>query len=555
MMMRCKQFDGFSLAFSDEVSEALDGGRPLVALESNVITHGLQYPDNVATARKVEDAVRAGGSIPATIGIDAGRIMIGMTGADIERFASTPGIPKVSSRDMPVVLASGGMGATTVASSVVAADLAGIPFFASAGIGGVHRGAERTMDVSSDLIQFTRSKVAVVCAGAKSILDLGLTMEYLETHCVPVVSFRSDDFPAFYCVSSGFRSPHRLDDEALIARAVACHWALGHHSSFLIASPIKEADAIDGKEVDAVIARATAAAERDGVRGNALTKYLMRAVDKATEGRSAQANMSVLISTAELAGRLAAAYAEQRRGSLSRSKRGAGGDAGTRAVIFDLDGTLIDTPRAIVETFAATFAAMGVTARDPAVIRATIGLPLERAFSQLLEVSLDDDRVAHCVERYQVLFRELILPQARSLIFPGVAEGLETLRGQGFALAVATSKFYASADALLRAAGLREHFSVVVGADQVTQPKPAPEMGRLIMDRLGVSAERAVMVGDTTHDLLMASAAGMRSVAVTYGIHSVQELRSSAPTWMADTFHDVLTCVQRGLLATGGPPS
>lgn len=306
------------LVFSEEVSDALSAGQPVVALESNVITHGLLYPENAATARKVEAAVRAGGAVPATIGIADGRIMIGMTEADIERFASTPGIPKVSSRDMPVVLAGGGMGATTVASSLVAAELANIPFFSSAGIGGVHRGAEKTMDISSDLIQFTRSKVAVVCAGAKSILDLGLTMEFLETHCVPLISYGSDDFPAFYCVSSGLRSPHRLDDEAMIARAIEWHWALGNHSSILITRPIREEDAIDSREVDAVISKAMMTAEKDGVRGNAITKYLMRAVDKATEGRSAKANMSVLISTAELAGRIAAAHAQHRRETSSR---------------------------------------------------------------------------------------------------------------------------------------------------------------------------------------------------------------------------------------------
>jgi pseudouridine-5'-phosphate glycosidase len=300
------------LTIGDEVAEALDAGKPVVALESNVITHGLPYPENAATARKVEDAVRAGGAVPATIGIDRGRIMIGLTEADVERFASTPGIPKVSSREMAAVLAGGGTGATTVASSLVAARLAGLPFFASAGIGGVHRGAQATMDISPDLIQFTRSRVAVVCAGAKSILDLRLTMEFLETHSVPVIAYRSDDFPAFYCRSSGIRSPQRLDDEATIARAIECHWALGNPGGVLVTSPIRAGDAIDAAEVDAALVDAAAAAERDGVSGNAITKYLMRAVDDATAGRSAQANMSVLISTAELAGRLAAAHARHR---------------------------------------------------------------------------------------------------------------------------------------------------------------------------------------------------------------------------------------------------
>ncbi|MFE2458094.1 pseudouridine-5'-phosphate glycosidase [Streptomyces sp. NPDC059402] len=304
---------GIPLVFGEEVSEALHAGDPVVALESNVITHGLRYPDNAATAKKVEDAVRAGGAVPATIGIDGGRLVIGMGDADIERFASSSGIPKVSSRDLPVVLARGGMGATTVASSLVAAQLAGIPFFSSAGIGGVHRGAETTMDVSSDLIQFTRSKVAVVCAGAKNILDLNLTMEYLETQCVPLISYRSDDFPAFYCSSSGIRSPHRIDDEALVARVVENHWAAGNNSGVVITTPPRPEDAVDLAEAEAAVAEALRAAEQDGVTGNAITKYLMRAVDRATGGKTARANMAVLISTAEVGGRLAAAHARHVR--------------------------------------------------------------------------------------------------------------------------------------------------------------------------------------------------------------------------------------------------
>ncbi|MFF3018299.1 pseudouridine-5'-phosphate glycosidase [Streptomyces sp. NPDC057939] len=299
---------GIPVVYTEEVREALHEGRAVVALESNVITHGLPYPDNAATARKVEDAVRAGGAVPATICIEAGEIRVGMSESDVERFASLPGIPKVSSRDMPVVLAQGGLGATTVATSVVAAELAGIPFFSSAGIGGVHRGAQETWDVSSDLIQFTRSKVAVVCAGAKMILDLGLTLEYLETQCVPVVAYRSDDFPAFYCRTSGHRAPHRLDDEDQIARAIEAHWALGNNSSFLITTPVREEDAIDSVEVDTAIRAAVAEATRDGVSGQGITKYLMRAVDAATDGRSARANMAVLATCAEAAGRLAVAH-------------------------------------------------------------------------------------------------------------------------------------------------------------------------------------------------------------------------------------------------------
>lgn len=308
------------ILLSEEVSEALLTGQSVVALESNVITHGLPYPDNAATALRVAKAVRTQGAVPATICIDAGRIRVGMSEGDVERFASTTGIPKVSSRDMAVTLAEGGMGATTVASSVLAADLAGITFFASAGIGGVHRGAQETMDISSDLIQFTRSRVAVVCAGAKKILDIGLTLEYLETHCVPVVSFRSDDFPAFYCQTSGYPSPHRIDDEVTVARAIENHWALGSRSAFLVTSPVNDADAIDSDEVDRAVEVAATSAKRDGVKGQDITKHLMRAVDHATSGRSSNANMAVLVSCAEVAGQLAVAHAKYTHASSVRGR-------------------------------------------------------------------------------------------------------------------------------------------------------------------------------------------------------------------------------------------
>ncbi|MCC3768664.1 HAD family hydrolase [Streptomyces sp. UNOC14_S4] len=216
----------------------------------------------------------------------------------------------------------------------------------------------------------------------------------------------------------------------------------------------------------------------------------------------------------------------------------------TDVVVFDLDGTLVDTPRAIVETFTAAFAAMDADAPDPAAVRATIGLPLEQAFGKLLGIPLDDERVAEGVAQYQRLFREIILPRSRELLFPGVADGLAELHRQGFTLTVATSKFYASADALLTAAGLRDLFSVVIGADQVSRPKPDPESGRAVMTELGIGPGQAVMVGDTTHDLLMAKGAGMRSIAVTYGIHGREELATADPTWTADTFDEVLACIR-----------
>ena len=215
----------------------------------------------------------------------------------------------------------------------------------------------------------------------------------------------------------------------------------------------------------------------------------------------------------------------------------------TDVVMFDLDGTLVDTPRAIVETFTATLAALGVQPQGADTIRATIGLPLEQAFGRLMGVPREDILVAQGVKQYQVLFREIILPKAATLVFPGVPEGLAALRARGSRLAVATSKFYASADALLRAAGLRDVFLEVVGADQVSQPKPHPEVGQLILSRLDCPPARAVMVGDTTHDLRMARAAGMRSIAVTYGVHGVAELLTAEPTWMVGSFDEVVSCI------------
>ncbi len=302
--------NGIELILSEEVADALNQGAPLVALESNVISHGLDYPQNIETAKNVEAAVRKGGAIPATIAIDQGRFYVGIDDQLIERLALEKGIPKVSSRDLPVVLASGQLGATTVASSVVASELAGIAFFSSAGIGGVHRGAQQTMDISSDLIQFTRAKVAVVCAGAKNILDLGLTLEFLETQCVPVLSYRFDDFPAFYCRSSGFKAPHRIDEAAQVARIIQTHWALGNHSSVLVATPTKPEDAIDSDEVNGEIEKAVAQAHAQGISGNGLTKFIMKSIERVTQGRTATANSAVLVNTAEVAGTLAKAHSE-----------------------------------------------------------------------------------------------------------------------------------------------------------------------------------------------------------------------------------------------------
>ncbi|MEH0419636.1 HAD-IA family hydrolase [Streptomyces sp. B21-083] len=224
----------------------------------------------------------------------------------------------------------------------------------------------------------------------------------------------------------------------------------------------------------------------------------------------------------------------------------------TRVAMFDLDGTLVDSPRAIVEAFGVAFEAMGADPRDPADVRATIGLPLEQAFGKLLGVPQDDPRVAEGVAQYQKAFRTVILPRAKSLVFPGVAEGLDELRRRGVVLTVATSKFHASADALLTAAGLRDHITVLIGADDVTYPKPHPESGLLILERLDARPEHAVMVGDTTHDLRMAEAAGIASVAVTYGVHQRAELDAARPTYVAETFPEVVAHII-GTLPDSGP--
>ncbi|SDG25725.1 phosphoglycolate phosphatase [Lentzea fradiae] len=216
----------------------------------------------------------------------------------------------------------------------------------------------------------------------------------------------------------------------------------------------------------------------------------------------------------------------------------------SRCVVFDLDGTLVDTPRGIVTTFAAVFTQLDLPTADSGTIRGTIGLPLPAAFAKVLGTAEDDPVVGTCVELYQSTFRRIVLPMATQLVFAGVYDGLRTLRDSGFLLAVATSKYIRNAEALLTAAGLREEFSVVVGADQVSKPKPDPESGFLVLEKLGVAAGNAVMVGDTTHDVLMAHGAGMSSIAVSYGVHSVDQLLNANPTWLVDSFAGVVAAVK-----------
>jgi len=298
------------LKLNDEVRAALREDQPIVALESNVICHGLPYPANIDTACELNAAVRAAGAVPAMIAIENGQFLIGMTDQQIEEFGTHVDIPKTTSRDLPVLLASGRRAATTVASSLVAAELAGVKFFSSAGIGGVHRGAQHTMDISADLFQFTRSRVVVVCAGAKNILDLGLTLEYLETHSVPIIAYQSDEFPAFYCRSSGLKSPHRLDTFEAIARSIDYHWQLGAPGAVLVTIPIDEDAALDQAEIEGVLNDALRHAEASGTRGGDVTPQLMRALERATGGRTTRANQAVLLSNARQAAELAVTHAQ-----------------------------------------------------------------------------------------------------------------------------------------------------------------------------------------------------------------------------------------------------
>ncbi|TWB11881.1 pseudouridine-5'-phosphate glycosidase [Nitrospirillum amazonense] len=295
-----------------EIAAAIKAGRAVVALESTVISHGLPYPANIEAAKAMEATVRANGAVPATIAILDGRIRIGLEAEDFERLAAG-GIRKVSRRDLPLVLAAGGDGATTVAATMIAARLAGISVFATGGIGGVHRGAETTLDISADLEELARTDVAVVCAGAKAILDLPKTLEYLETRGVPVVGYGTDNFPAFYTAQCNLPVDSRCDSADDVARILRAKWQLGLNGGVLIAVPIPEEAALDAEAIEQAIRLAVAEAEGQGVRGKDLTPFLLARLEELTEGASLVANRALLLNNAAVAARVAAAYATLRR--------------------------------------------------------------------------------------------------------------------------------------------------------------------------------------------------------------------------------------------------
>lgn len=294
------------LKISPEVQFALDNNRPVVALESTIISHGMPYPQNVQTAETVENIIRDNGCVPATIAIINGVMTVGCPSEEIDMLgrAGTT-VPKVSRRDLPVIIASGSMGATTVATTMYIAHLAGIDVFATGGIGGAHRNSEKTMDISADLDELQQTGVMVVCAGAKSILDIGLTLECLETRGVPVVGYRTNDMPAFYTQKSGFRVDYRLDTPAEIARAFAVKKAIGMQGGMLVVNPIPDAYAMDSDYIAENINRAVAEAESLGIHGKETTPYLLDKIQKLTGGRSLAANIQLVYNNARLASEIA----------------------------------------------------------------------------------------------------------------------------------------------------------------------------------------------------------------------------------------------------------
>ncbi|WP_332848357.1 pseudouridine-5'-phosphate glycosidase [Massilia sp. S19_KUP03_FR1] len=295
------------LLFSAEVLAARAAGLPIVALESTIISHGMPYPQNVEMARGVEQVIRDAGAVPATIAIIDGKICIGLSAEQLELLATSPDAMKVSRRDLPYVLAQNKLGATTVAATMICAQLAGIPVFVTGGIGGVHRGAETSFDISADLQELARTSVAVVCAGVKSILDIGLTLEYLETHGVPVISVGQPGFPAFFTRESGFQADFQLDTPEDQARFLQTKWRLGLAGGVVVSNPVPAAAAMDQAEIDAITEQALREADEQGVSGKQVTPFLLGRIKQLTDGRSLATNIALVRHNALVGARLAVA--------------------------------------------------------------------------------------------------------------------------------------------------------------------------------------------------------------------------------------------------------
>lgn len=294
------------LKISEEVSQAIKEGRPVVALESTIISHGMPYPKNVETALNVEKIVRENGAVPATVCILGGKIVVGASRDEIEYLGKTgTKVIKASRRDLPVLLSKKLDGATTVATTMIGASLAGIKVFATGGVGGVHRGAEVTMDISADLEELGRTNVMVVCAGCKSILDLKLTLEYLETKGVPVIGYGTEELPAFYTDRSGLKVDYRLDTPKEVADAFSCKLAIGVNGGMLVANPIPKQYAMDPDVINATIEQAVKDADTLGIKGKELTPYLLDHIQKLTGGKSLESNIRLVYNNAALAAQIA----------------------------------------------------------------------------------------------------------------------------------------------------------------------------------------------------------------------------------------------------------
>ncbi|WP_377298546.1 pseudouridine-5'-phosphate glycosidase [Rhizobium sp. SGZ-381] len=294
---------------SHEVAEAVRAGGPVVALESTIITHGMPYPANLETALAVEAVVRENGAVPATIAVIDGELRAGLEHAELESLAKAQGVVKASGRDLAVAMVRKASAGTTVSATMLLADLAGIDIFATGGVGGVHRGAEQTFDISADLTELGRTKTAVVCAGVKSILDIAKTLEYLETQRVPVIAYGTDAFPAFFTRESGYKADHRLDTAEEIAQAMHLHHRLGTGTGLLIANPIPETAALSPDFIDGTIADAVREAEERGIGRKELTPFLLGRINELSKGESLKANIALVKNNAALAARMAVAYA------------------------------------------------------------------------------------------------------------------------------------------------------------------------------------------------------------------------------------------------------
>ena len=295
----------FQIVYSSEVAEAKANGQPIVALESTIITHGMPYSQNVETAQRVEDEVRNSGAAPATIAIIEGVLRIGLSEDELEALGQAKNVAKLSRADFAACLASGGTGATTVAATMIAARQAGIEVFATGGIGGVHKGAEQSFDISADLRELAETPVNVVAAGAKAILDLPKTLEVLETLGVPVIAFGQSQFPAFWSRSSGIDAPLQMDDAETIARAFVYRQSLGLPCGQLIANPIPATVEISAETLSPIIAQATSEAEAKGVAGKSVTPFLLQRIFELTKGRSLEANIELVLNNAKLASSIA----------------------------------------------------------------------------------------------------------------------------------------------------------------------------------------------------------------------------------------------------------